>query len=462
MTETHFRKGTQTVKLGLIKVVQDLFPDDALKTAYSIGEGVFCNLVGSLLSVREVKQIETKLREWVEQDSPIEFIGHKDGYYHYLVDGKLIKVIYPAYTSTALAEPFTITPFSYGFIIDFSDPAKRGNKPIEPPLLLASNYEKSQRWLRSIGIEYFSDINKFIRSGQSLELLGIAEAVHEKRISDIADMIIKQRRALRVLLIAGPSSSGKTSFAQRIAIQLYVNGLKTVALSMDDYYLSRDEVPRDADGKPNFDCIEALDLPLLQQHIEQLINGETIEAPVHDFILGRRANQTKTMRVGPSEILIIEGIHALNPILVPNINRNLIFKAYVSCLGGLNFDLVNRNPTTEVRLLRRLVRDDRYRGAHPEETLDMWASVRRGEEGIFQYQEDADVMFNSNLLYEMNALRPFAEETLSKISGDSPYYETKKRLMNLLTFFEPMDVDKVPFNSILREFIGGSIYFDYE
>ncbi|NLB54508.1 MAG: nucleoside kinase, partial [Lentisphaerae bacterium] len=362
--------------MGLIKVTRELFPDDVLKTAYSIGEGVFCNLVGSLLSIREVKQIEIELRKWVEQDSPIQFIEHKDGYYHYLLGDMPIKIVYPAHTSTTLAEPFTIIPFSYGFIIDFADPISRSKEPLKPPLLLANSYEKSQRWLRNVGIEYFTDINKFILSGKSLTLLGLAEAVHEKRISDIADMIIKQRRALRVLIIAGPSSSGKTSFAQRISTQLYVNGLKTVALSMDDYYLSRDKVPLDDDGKYDFDCVEALDLPLLQQHIEQLIKGETVEAPVHDFIRSRRAKQTRTVSVGPEEILIIEGIHALDPILVPNINRNLLFKVYVSCLGGLSFDLYNRQPTTEVRLLRRLVRDDRFRGSHPEETFDMWASVR--------------------------------------------------------------------------------------
>jgi len=462
MIETHFRMGTQTLKLGVAKVMHDLFPNDAFKNSFSIGEGVFVNLVGSLLSVREVKQIELKLREWVAQNSPIQFIERKDGYYHYQVGDMRAKVLYPAYTTTSQATYFTITPFSYGFIINFSDTDPKGHKPIEPPILLATTYERSQQWLNQIGIEYFSDINKFITSGRSLKLLGLAEALQEKTISDIADMIIKQRRALRVLLIAGPSSSGKTSFAQRISTQLQVLGMKTVSLSLDDYYLSREQVPRDAEGKYDFESLDALDIPLLQQHLEQLIAGETVEVPVHDFMLSRRAKQTKTLQVGPAEILVVEGIHALNPRLVPDINRNLLFKVYVSALGGLNFDLLNRMPTTEVRLLRRLVRDDRYRGSHPENTLGMWASVRRGEnEIIFKFQEEADVMFNSNILYEVNVLRPFAEETLSKISNDSPFYETKERLMNLLSFFEPMDAAKVPFNSILREFIGGSLYFSY-
>ncbi len=460
MIETHFRKGTQTLKLGVAKVMHDLFPNEAFKNSYSIGEGVFGNLVGSMLSVREVKQIEMRLREWVEQDSPIQFIESKDGYYHYQLSDMRVKIIYPAHTTTSLANQFTITPFSYGFIIDFSEANIKSNKPIEPPFLLASTYEWSQHWLNQVGIEFFSDINNYITSGRSLQLLDLAEAVQEKTISDIADLIIKQRRALRVLLIAGPSSSGKTCFAQRIATQLQVLGMKTVSLSLNDYYLSRDQMPRDADGKYNFDCLEALDIPLLQQHLEQLIAGETVEVPVYDFIHGRRTKQPETMHVGPAEILVVEGMHALNPSLVPDINRNLLFKVYVSALGGLNFDLINRMPTTEVRLLRRLVKDDWYRGSHPETTLSLWASVRRGEEeNIFRFQEEADVMFNSNILYEMNVLRPFAESILSKISDDSPFRDTKERLMNLLTFFEPMDYAKVPFNSILREFIGGGLYF---
>jgi len=460
MIETHFRKGTQTLKLGVSKVMHDLFPDNAFKNAYSIEEGVFVNLVGSLLSVREVKQIEQKLREWVEQDSPIQFIERKDGYYHYQLGDLRVPIIYPAHTSTSLATPFTITPFSYGFIIDFSDAGLRGNQPIEPPILLANTYEGSQRWLNQVGIEFYSDINNFITSGRSLQLLELAEAVQEKRISDIADMIIKQRRALRALLIAGPSSSGKTTFAQRISTQLQVLGMETVYLNLNDYYLSMEQMPRDAVGKYNFESLEALDIRRLQQHIEQLIAGESVEVPVYDFTRSQRAKQTKTMHVGPSEILVVEGMHALNPRLVPNINRNLLYKVYVSVLGGPNFDLVNRLPTTEVRLLRRLVRNDWYRDSHPEATLSLWADVRRGEdENIFKFQEESDFMFDSNILYEMNVLRPFAEATLSKITKDSPFHDTKERLMNILSFFEPMDYSKVPFNSILRNFVGGSLFF---
>ena len=424
-------------------------------------EGVFCNLYGSILSTREVKQIERKLREWVEKDSSIVLLRKEGGYYHYQVGDIIVKAVYPAFTDTFLVEPFTILPFSYGFIVDFGDIDKGSDRPLIPPVQLSAAFEKNQRWMDNINIEQVQDVNDYIRSGRTMKLVSIAEALHEKEISIIADAILQHRRALRLLLVSGPSSSGKTSFTQRLSTQLEVNGLKPIALSLDHYFVDREHTPRDADGKYDFDSMEALDLPLLKQQIAQLIAGERVSVPQFDFITGQRLAEYKPMQVGPSEILIIEGIHALNPELVTSINRNLIYKIYISALGGLNIDLMSRVPTSEIRLLRRLVRDDKYRGVTPENTIHQWESVRRGEyQNIFKFQEEADVMFNSSMIYEMNALRPFAETALQKIPADSPYYDTRERLLNLLSFFEPLDVSKVPFNSILREFIGGSIYYD--
>lgn len=461
MSETHLHKGRQTVKLGLIKVVHDLFPEETLKTSYSILEGVFCNLYGSILSTREVKQIERKLREWVEKDSSIVLLRKEGGYYHYQVGDIIVKAVYPAFTDTFLVEPFTILPFSYGFIVDFGDIDKGSDRPLIPPVQLSAAFEKNQRWMDNINIEQVQDVNDYIRSGRTMKLVSIAEALHEKEISIIADAILQHRRALRLLLVSGPSSSGKTSFSQRLSTQLEVNGLKPIALSLDHYFVNREHTPRDVDGKYDFDSMEALDLPLLKQQIAQLIAGERVSVPQFDFITGQRLAEYKPMQVGPSEILIIEGIHALNPELVTSINRNLIYKIYISALGGLNIDLMSRVPTSEIRLLRRLVRDDKYRGVTPENTIHQWDSVRRGEyQNIFKFQEEADVMFNSSMIYEMNALRPFAETALQKIPADSSYYDTRERLLNLLSFFEPLDVSKVPFNSILREFIGDSIYYD--
>lgn len=461
MNETHFREGRQEIKLGLIEVINKLFPEERLKTSYSIPGGVFCNLADSILSVREVELINTKMTEWLEKNTPIELVGKEHGYYHYKVGDIVVHQLYKAFTTPSEAEPFVIIPFSYGFIVYFLDQDYRGNEPPHPPYLLSAVYEKTQRWLNNIGVEVVSDVNSYISEKRCSKILGIAEAFHEKQIADIADMILVRCRTLRVLLISGPSSSGKTSFTQRLSTQLEVNGLRPVALSLDDYFKNREDTPLDENGDYDFESIDALDLELLQKQVAQLIDGITVETPLFDFHTGKRSQNTKTITLDPNDILIMEGIHALNPDLVSNINRSFLFKIYVSALGGLNIDLTNRLPTTEARLIRRLVRDDRSRNICPEGTLGRWNSVRKGErKNVFAFQEYSDVMFNSSMIYEMNVMRPFAEASLSKITEDSPYYESKERLMNLLSFFEPMDATKVPFNSILREFIGGSIYFD--
>ena len=217
----------------------------------------------------------------------------------------------------------------------------------------------------------------------------------------------------------------------------------------------------DAKGNYDFDCLEALDLPFLHQQLSDLIDGKTVETPIFDFKTGHRSPKTRKLHVGQDEILVVEGIHALNPALFPNINRNILFKVYITSLFELNINLTNRIPSSEVRMIRRIVRGYQFRGTHPEETLKQWENVRLGEyNNVFKFQEESDVMFNSSLLYEINALRPFAVEALNKIEDGSPYAETKERLLRLIAFCEPMDTSKVPFNSILREFIGGSIYFD--
>ncbi len=461
MRETHLRQGRQTVKLGLIKAVNDLFPDERLKTSYSILEGVFCNLVGSVISPREVKALEQRLYDWVTSSNDIELIGKHEGYYRYRVDGLVVDAVYPALHDPSEVEPFKLIPYSYGFIVDFGDIDKGNGHPLIPPVHLSAAYEHNQRWLDQIDVEIAADVNRWIDEGRTLRLISIAEALHEKQLGEIADAILAQRRALRVLLIAGPSSSGKTTTTQRLSTQLQVNGFKPVSLSLDNYYLDRAQTPRDDEGNYDFDTIEALDIPLLREHISHLVEGRLVQTPLFDFDTGARVAQTVPLMVGHDQVLLIEGIHALNPALTGHLPDAQVFKVYVSALGGLNIDLMNRVPTTEIRLIRRIVRDNRYRGTSPEDTIKQWASVRRGEyEHIFRYQETADVMFNSSLMYEMNALRPVAEHALTTIPDDSPYAETRDRLLNLLTFFSPVGGKGIPCNSILREFIGDSIFID--
>lgn len=461
MLETHLRQDRQTVKLGLIKVINDLFPGETFETVCSIQEGVFCQLANSALSEREVRQIDLKLREWIQADNPIYLIEDKDGYYHYKVDNLIIKSVHPANARSSMVDLFRIIPFSPGYVVDFLKDKSELNNTFTMPQRLAATYAKSQRWLSNINIEMVTDTNRYITEGRYLELINMAEALQEKEIADIADMVLRERRAVRVILIAGPSSSGKTTFSHRLSTQLRVNGLTPVPLALDDYFLNRDQTPRDEDGNYDFDTLEALDLKLLDQQIEQLIKGETVETPIFDFASGVRSDKTRKLSLGPSEILVIEGIHALNPALISNLamTKSVFFKIYVSALFGLNIDYMNRVPTTEVRLIRRIVRDEKFRSLSPEKTLTQWSSVRRGEnKHIFKYQEECDVMFNSSLLYEMNALRTFAESALKKVQRESPHYATQLRLMRLLSFFEPIDLSQVPFNSILREFIGGNIF----
>jgi uridine kinase len=459
MGETHLMKTRQTSKLGLIKVVRDLFPEETLKTDYSIHDGVYCELVDSALSIREVYRIEEALRQWIQEDQTVTFLEKKDGFCHYQVNDMVVKTIYPAGARPSDVDPFELVPYAGGFLIDFGGVAYRKDKSLIPPDKLMETYIKTERWLKNIHLELIEDVNDFIRQNRALELMTMAEALQEKEISDIADQIFLQKRALRVLLISGPSSSGKTTFAQRISTQLRVIGLRPVPLSMDDYFVDRIHTPLDEQGNYDFETLDALDLALFRDHVKRLIRGEAVESPIFDFVTGSRKKETKRLQVGPSEILVIEGIHALNPHLLPQINRNLFFRIYVSSLFSLNVDMTNRIPTTEVRLLRRLVRGELFRGTHPEKTLDQWPNVRKGEfDNVFRYQEEADVMFNSSLVYELNALRPYAETCLQKISDDSVHAPTRDRLLNLIRFALPVETDKVAFHSILREFIGGGIY----
>ncbi len=458
MSEYIMRKYRQTLQLGLIKVVQELFPEEKLKIPYSILDGVYCEFSGSLVSPREVKQIESNLKTWVEQNSPLELLGKDGNSYKYKLGNTVLRTIYPALNNTSTIGNFNLIDFPPGFILHFEDDSN-GSSQFVLPEKLSATYTETQRWLENLNLDEVKDVNSFIQEGRSLELISIAEALQEKKIADIADRIFRERKTVRIVLISGPSSSGKTTFAQRLATQLRVNGLKPVPLSLDNYFVNRENTPRDASGQLDYEALEALDLALLNEQMEELIQGKTVETPIFDFLTGKRALDGQCLCLDTDDVLVVEGIHALNPRLLTTIDRNYFFKIYISSLFQLNIDAYNRVPTTEARLIRRIIRDDKFRGFTPERTLTQWASVRRGENtNVFKYQEEADVMFNSSLIYELNALRSYAEPLLTKIPVESPHRDTISRLLNLLSFFEPLDTDKIPFNSILREFLGGSLY----
>lgn len=363
--------------------------------------------------------------------------------------------------STGYIKVFDIVKYGKGFLLRYPSKEKINELP---------EYKESKKLMETLNdykdlhkvldIHTLYKLNSFILSGKEQEAILVDEALHEKRIIEIANDIAK-REGVKVVLIAGPSSSGKTTFAKKLGIQLRLNGLKPVTISVDNYFVDREKTPRDEFGKFDFESIYAIDLELFNDHLKKLIRGETILAPTFDFLTGHKVFKGNTMQIKEDEILVIEGIHCLNDKLTEQIDKSLKYKIYISALTVLNLDYYNRISTTDTRLVRRIVRDYNFRGYTAKHTLSMWNSVNRGEEkNIFPFQEQADSMFNSSLVYELSALRNFAMPLLANITPNEEEYSEAKRLHRLLSYFEPVDPKHIPNNSLLREFIGGSVFED--
>jgi uridine kinase len=358
---------------------------------------------------------------------------------------------------------FALHPYPPGFILRFPPRSSLELEPVVDYPKLIHVFREYGHTLRLLGIQDVGALNEAIQAGRTNEIILVAEALHEQRIAQIATQIAarcSQVRSsvgdLRLVLIAGPSSSGKTTFSKRLAVQLLANGVRPIAVEMDNYFVDRELTPRDERGNYNFEVLEALDLKLFNQQLLQLMAGEEVTLPKFNFVAGKR-EVGPTIQLGPDQILLVEGIHGLNPRLVPHIPPERVFRIYLSALTQLNIDRYNRVPTTDVRLLRRIVRDARTRGYTAADTIGRWESVHRGERDfIFPYQEHADVMFNSALVYELSVLKPFAEPLLLQIEPGKPGYTEAKRLLAFLQWFEPIPTDPIPDNSILREFVGGS------
>jgi len=320
-------------------------------------------------------------------------------------------------------------------------------------------YDRSRQWSRILGVENAGALNDCISNGEIRELIQVSEALHAKHIASIADTIAKRAETTKLVLIAGPSSSGKTTFARKLSIQLRAEGLRPHLISVDDYFVNREQTPLGADGKPNFECIEAIDTKQFNQDLQNLLQGQTVEIPFYNFKTGKREWRGRMLTLGPEDLLIVEGIHCLNEKLTESIARNDKFKIYISALTLINIDDHNRIPTTDGRLLRRMVRDHQYRGTSAAKTIAMWPSVRAGEEmNIFPYQEEADVMFNSAHIYELAILKQYAEPLLFGIDRHEPEYSEARRLIKFLDYFLGVSSELVPDTSIIREFIGGGVY----
>jgi uridine kinase len=362
----------------------------------------------------------------------------------------------PLASWTGQLPEWSLSRHGEGFVLDILRPGRKG--AAASPMLYTI-YHEYKHWGSILEVSDVGQLNDLIYERRIKDFIQVSEALHQQKIADIASRVAERADELKVVLIAGPSSSGKTTFAKKLAIQLTVTGLKPVALSLDDYFVDREKTPRNEDGSYDFEQLGALDIPFLNEQLVQLFDGTEIDLPAFDFKEGRRHFPGKKMRLPAGGVIIMEGIHGLNDALTPLVPADMKYRIYTSALTQLNLDSRNRIPTTDNRLLRRMVRDSRYRGHSAEATLAMWPSVRRGEDRwIFPYQDSADMAFNSALDYEIGVLKPYAEPLLRSVSPASPWYGEARRLVQFLQFFLPVPSEHLPDNSILREFIGGSVF----
>ncbi|QGG47253.1 nucleoside kinase [Heliorestis convoluta] len=486
-SETGIRVYARSLAFVLMRTAHELFPNDTFEIQFSLNKGFYGErLSGEPITAEMVDRMRERMWDIVRACEPIECqvlpleeaklrleehqredqvailrYRQREPVYLYRC-GDYVEfsdeVLVP---HTGLITTYQLEHHDAGFLLRFPDQ----HDPYRVPKNLEQKklgyiFRESDRWTKIVGVSNVLELNSHVEAGKTGELIRLAEALHEKRIAQIADIIAEEPERSRVILIAGPSSSGKTSFAQRLKIQLRVNGFKPVTISMDDYFHPRRLSPKDEAGNYDFESLYAVDLALFNEQLSQLIEGQEVEVPHYNFHSGEREYVGRKLRIGLEQPIIVEGIHGLNEELTSHIDRNCKFKIYVSALVELNLDLMNYIKTTDVRLLRRMIRDQQYRSRRAEETLAMWPSVRRGEERwIFPYQEEADVMFNSALLYEPAVLGAYATPLLEEIDSSNEVYGDAQRLLTLLDYFRPMDDWEVPPTSILREFIGGSAFY---
>lgn len=474
----------RTLCFILTKAVKDVLPRYTLRIEYSMSKGLFCELKGRHeVTEEELKDITNRMDEIIKENYDItmelktrdkaveifknqeesdksELIEHNGG--ESIKLWKLLDLYGYFYgnlaPSTGRITHFSLEKYKSGFIMLY--PCL--DKPYELPLFKPSDklfeiFDETGDWDSIIGVHDLATLNEKVRNGETKYLISIAEGLHEKKYVNIANEISRRER-VKIVLISGPSSSGKTTSSKRLSIQLMVNGLKPYTIEMDNYFVNREDTPLLPDGTYDFESLRALDLELFSKHMESLIAGETVRMPKFNFKTGLR-EEGKELKIPSNGILVIEGIHALNPELLKNIQDRQKFKIYVSALTQLNMDNGNRISTTDVRRLRRMVRDYSRRGYTAEETLTMFSGVIRGEkEYVYPYQEEADIMFNSTIVYEIPVLKKHALPLLKTIGKESRVFEESRRLMNMLSFVEDMGDEFVPPDSVLREFIGGSFF----
>ena len=483
-----FRIYHRAVCFLLAKAVKELFPDARFAVQHSLGTGFFCSFEmdgKSGICDEQMQRIDQHMRALVERDIPIErreiaftevvrrFEQEKQwDKYNLLRFRNPPKIATcwcenfsdlahgPLAPSTGALALFKLISYPPGFVLQV--PEQQNPKqlpPFEPQPQLFQIFKEHKEWGRILGVNTVGRLNEIIASKEISDFIKIAEAFHEKKIAQIADHIFEHREHIKWALIAGPSSSGKTTFAKRLAVQLRVNGLVPVTISVDNYFVNREQTPLDENGKPDFENIETVDLPLFNEHLMRLDKDDEVELPSFNFEKGCREYRGLKLRIEPGQIVLVEGIHGLNPRLTQSVPSAHKLRIYVSALTQLNLDSNNRISTTDNRLVRRMVRDNNFRGNSALATLTMWPSVRRGEKTwIFPYQQEADIAFNSALDYELAVLKPFVEPLLVEIKPYHPQYAEARRLLAFLSSFLGVSDRLVPPTSILREFIGRSSF----
>ena len=473
----------------LVKAVEELYPQGSISLEHPISKGYFCKLhIDRTIGLDDVQRIKQKMQEIIAADIPytrteshteevvrlfekrgmmdkarlLDTYGQLYSYYYQL--GDTIDCYYSSLVpSTGYIRLFDIVKYYDGLLLHI--PSRENPTKLEEVVKqekMLEVFQEYHRWNQILGISTVGDLNVACNHGHATDLINVSEALQEKKIAQIADEITHRNqngKRVKLVLISGPSSSGKTTFSKRLSIQLMTNGLKPYPISLDDYFVNRNDTPLDENGKHDFESLYAVDLPFFEEQLTTLLNGGEVELPRYNFTTGKREMSGKKLRIDEHMILIIEGIHALNPALTPHIPNENKYKVYVSALTTILLDNHNYIPTTDNRLLRRIIRDYKYRNYSAEETIARWPSVRAGEEKwIFPYQENADAMFNSALLFELAVLKDYVEPVLRKVPNRCPEYSEAHRLLRFLNYFVSVQDKELPPTSLLREFLGGSSF----
>ncbi|MFA7358040.1 MAG: nucleoside kinase [Bacteroidales bacterium] len=476
----------RTLTFLISSAVYELFPESSFRIEHSVSNGYYCELdLNRACTQQDLDAIKKRVYEFIDANNPIDSVeeettvvielfrkrGRKDIvdllstfgslYTTYCKMGEHIDYYYGALAySSGINKNFDLIPYLDDYLLRI--PSR--NKPSEPaPLVpqpkMQDVFREYVRWNKIMDLRYVGDLNIMCRQGKATELIKVAEALQEKKIALLADTIAKALAKIRIVLISGPSSSGKTTFSKRLSIQLLAMGMRPIALSMDDYFLERGQTPKDEKGEYDYESLYALDLDLFNRDLHNILEGREVEIPSFNFALGTKEYKGNKIKLTPQNILILEGIHALNPELLKNVPDESQFKVYISALTSISLDKHNRIPTTDNRLIRRIIRDSRYRGTSAKDTIARWDSVRAGEEKwIFPFQENADAMFNSALIFEFSVLKNYIEPILREVPQNCVEYSEARRLLRFLNYFIPITDWEIPPTSVLREFVGGSSF----